>query len=382
MIAAVLGLEGQRVLADEIQLDRLVGGRGQQRRLGQQLGLQRQQIAEDAGQRDRRTSIRGRPRLLERHQLRAAQPAIAVVARLGAHQPQRLRDRAALGLQVVGAPQHHRDGFGQRPAVLGMRVPAADRPAARRPARRRRSGCGTDRSRADCGRSAARRWCAADRRPAPAADSRRPARAMIAGNFVIRRPAAHRAAARRSGSVIAGGIQHLRALARAFGGVADDVQAVRDQRVFQFQQRAPQALDLARPRRPRPARPSARSTADRLRLDQRGERGALLGIGVRLQRAPAVERGLQIEQAAIQPGLGDRRRQIADQRRAGAALGDRAFGRIVRGIEIEVRQIADQPVRPAVAGQAGLLAGHELQRAMGAEMQHRVRRRNPRAIQR
>ena len=50
----------------------------------------------------------------------------------------------------------------------------------------------------------------------------------------------------------------------------------------------------------------------------------------------------------------------------------RALGRVVGGIEVEVRQVADQPVRPAGAGQAGLLAGHEFERAMGAEMQHRV----------
>ena len=70
--------------------------------------------------------------------------------------------------------------------------------------------------------------------------------------------------------------------------------------------------------------------------------------------------------------MGDRRGEIADQRRGRAALGDRAFGRIVGGVEIEVGQIADQPIRPAGAGEAGLLARHEFERAVGAEMQHGV----------
>ncbi len=77
--------------------------------------------------------------------------------------------------------------------------------------------------------------------------------------------------------------------------------------------------------------------------------------------------------------MGDRRRQVADQRRRGAALGDRALGRVVGGVEVEVGQVADQPVGPAGGRQAGLLAGHELERAVRAEVQHRVRRRSPRA---
>ena len=51
--------------------------------------------------------------LVERDQCRAGKPAVAVEARRGADQRQRLRDRRALGLQVVRAPQHDRDGFGK-----------------------------------------------------------------------------------------------------------------------------------------------------------------------------------------------------------------------------------------------------------------------------
>ena len=93
----------------------------------------------------------------------------------------------------------------------------------------------------------------------------------------------------------------------------------------------------------------ARSTAVGLRLDQRREVAcALAASASRVEAAPALDRGLEVEQAAIEAGLGDRRRQVADQRRAGAALGDRALGRVVGGIEVEVRQVADQPVGPAV----------------------------------
>ena len=48
----MLRLVGERVLAHEVLLDRLVGGGGEERGLREQLDLQRQQIAEDARQRD------------------------------------------------------------------------------------------------------------------------------------------------------------------------------------------------------------------------------------------------------------------------------------------------------------------------------------------
>jgi len=109
---------------------------------------------------------------------------------------------------------------------------------------------------------------------------------------------------------------------------------------------------------------------DGLRLHQHCQLGAFGGL--RRQRAPAPDRGLQLVQALVQPGLGHRRGQVADQRGTGAALGDGAFGRVVRRVEVDVGQVGDQPVGPAVATHAALLAGHELQRAMGAEVQHRM----------
>ena len=107
-----------------------------------------------------------------------------------------------------------------------------------------------------------------------------------------------------------------------------------------------------------------------LGLDQPGQCGALADLGIRFQGPPAINGGFQIEQATIKPGRGNRRRQVADQRRTHAALGQHALRRVVRGIEVEVRQIADQPVRPAGGRHARLLAGHEFQRAMSTEMQH------------
>ncbi len=55
------------------------------------------------------TSIRGRVELVERDQFRAGQAAVAVEARPRTEQRQRLPDRRAFVLEIVGAPQHDRD---------------------------------------------------------------------------------------------------------------------------------------------------------------------------------------------------------------------------------------------------------------------------------
>ena len=99
---------------------------------------------------------------------------------------------------------------------------------------------------------------------------------------------------------------------------------------------------------------------------------ALCRIGVWLQRPPAVERGFQVQQSAVQPGAGDRWRQVTDQRGARASLGDHAFGRIIGGVQVEIGQVLDETVRPTLGGHAGLFARHEFQRAMRAEMQHGI----------
>ena len=64
---------------------------------------------------------------------------------------------------------------------------------------------------------------------------------------------------------------------------------------------------------------------------------------------------------------------MRDQRRGGATFRYHALGRIVACIEIEVRQVADQAVGPVGSSKADLLAGHEFQRTVRAEVQHGVR---------
>ena len=109
----------------------------------------------------------------------------------------------------------------------------------------------------------------------------------------------------------------------------------------------------------------------RLGLDQLGELEALVLV-VRAQATETLDRGLEIHQPPIEAGVGDGRGQVAHQGGRGAALGDHALGGVVGGVEIEIGQVADEAVRPAGPGQAGLLAGHELQGAVGAEVQHGV----------
>ena len=94
----------------------------------------------------------------------------------------------------------------------------------------------------------------------------------------------------------------------------------------------------------------------------------------RFQSAPAADRSLEVNKPAVKACLRQGRRQVAYQRGAGAALGDGAFRGVVGGIEIEIRHVADQPVRPALGGEAGLLARHEFKRAMGAEVEDGIGR--------
>ena len=63
---------------------------------------------------------------------------------------------------------------------------------------------------------------------------------------------------------------------------------------------------------------------------------------------------------------------MRDQCRRRAPLGDHALSRVIARIKIEVRQVADEPIRPVCASESDLLARHELQRAVRAEVQHSV----------
>ena len=129
---------------------------------------------------------------------------------------------------------------------------------------------------------------------------------------------------------------------------------------------------------PEPVGIGAAGEVDRLGLvaDQPGELAALGGRR-RASAAPARQAVLELQQALVEAGPGQRRGQVADQHRAGAALGERALGGIVGGIEIDVGQVADQPVGPAIGAEAGLLAGHEFQRARAVPAAPRSARRPP-----
>ena len=150
-------------------------------------------------------------------------------------------------------------------------------------------------------------------------------------------------------------------------GAAGHVQPVRDQRIFELQHRGRQLRHVA----VRVARwhGTVEFKLLGLDLDQVKRLGPFFGPAF-IQIAQAIKRSLEFTQPLVEPGIGHRRRQVGNKRCRRAALGDRAFGRIVGGIEVEVRQIPDQPVGPALARHARLLAGHELERAMSAEMQN------------
>ena len=148
------------------------------------------------------------------------------------------------------------------------------------------------------------------------------------------------------------------------------MQAVRDQRGFDFGEFHADRLDPV-------TRAVERGGGQDVQLaglnhDHLFQVGAL-GVGIRRQAAPAGDGGREVRQAAVETRFGNRRRQVADDGRIAAALGNRRFGRIVGGVEIDVRQVAQEVVRPAITRQAGLFAWHEFQSAMRTEMHDGIR---------
>ena len=117
--AAMLLLIGQRMLANEVLLERLVCRGGHERGFGEQPDLQRHEIAEDP--RDRDHDIDPRPaQCRQGHERCARDASIAVEARHRAHQRKGLSQRPALGLQVVTAPQDQCNRL--RKALAGLQV--------------------------------------------------------------------------------------------------------------------------------------------------------------------------------------------------------------------------------------------------------------------
>ena len=351
------------------------------RGLGEQLGLQRQQVAEDARQGDRRRRCAGG---------RARPAGSARRRRAGRSCRSAARAPISASACAIGPPSLFRLSVphstsatisGQRVAVggdgasssrsacrapsctakaLGMRKgskPCRLRPVGRIAGVRSRSPPGAGRDEAAVERAQQRRRSRGPARAGAsvAASSRRRLRASSsARRRAQRRVGRRRRRAPRSPRAPAARRAPPRP-APAACRRAPPASAPRRRRAG----RAGSACIRARARRrpssrdarrrvagPRPAR-RRRGRAPRPAPGSAGARSPRSARALRLEAAPALERGLQVEQAAIEPGLRDRRRQVADQRRRRAALGDRALGRVVGGVEVEVRQVADQPVRPA-----------------------------------
>ena len=89
--------------ADKVFGLRLIGGRGLVSCFRQKLHLKREQVTEDARHGHHHVDART-TKIVQWHERSTAKPAIAVKSRPRAHQCQRLRDRLALGLEVVGSP--------------------------------------------------------------------------------------------------------------------------------------------------------------------------------------------------------------------------------------------------------------------------------------
>ena len=130
------------------------------------------------------------------------------------------------------------------------------------------------------------------------------------------------------------------------GGLAHHMQAIRDQRVFDFQHIGGELRDACL----RLGAPGGfclrKFEFCRLGLQHAGQVVAF-GLGFRLQAAVTLQRALEIHQALVQAGLRDRRCQVTDQRGRSTALGDGAFRRVVRGVQVHVGQVTDEAVGPA-----------------------------------
>ena len=109
-----------------------------------------------------------------------------------------------------------------------------------------------------------------------------------------------------------------------------------------------------------------------------GDRGGHDGVhdgrtAARVLEAP-VRRNelLELLQPLVQTRVLGGGGEVGDGVRVRAALGDGRLRGVVRGVVVDVGGVADEVVRVAVAGHANLLAGHELQGAVRAEVQHGV----------
>ena len=157
------------------------------------------------------------------------------------------------------------------------------------------------------------------------------------------------------------------------------MQAVGNQGVFQFQHLLTQLLDAfggvqleGRINGQGPSGLHAHQVQlGCLGLHQNHQLTALVFL-IKVQTAPAVDRGFKVGQSRIQARLGHGGREVADQRGCSATLGDGTLGGVIGSVKVEIGQLANHAVWPAQRGHAVLFARHELQSTVGAKVQHRI----------
>mmetsp|Transcript_23767 Transcript_23767/g.42676 ORF Transcript_23767/g.42676 Transcript_23767/m.42676 type:complete len:333 (+) Transcript_23767:2924-3922(+) len=99
---------GQRMGADKVPVQRLVGCRTFQCGLGQHTRLQWQQVTEDPREGHDHVDARA-AKLFQRDQVGTTEPSKAVEPRHAAHQRQRLGNRPTIGFDIVRPPKHQRN---------------------------------------------------------------------------------------------------------------------------------------------------------------------------------------------------------------------------------------------------------------------------------
>ena len=104
--------------------------------------------------------------------------------------------------------------------------------------------------------------------------------------------------------------------------------------------------------------------------DQDLELSALHRVG--RGAAPAGQAVLQLGKPLVETGPGQRRGQMADRHCAAAPFRQGRLGRVVRGIKVDIRDLADQPVWPVRGPHTRLFAWHEFQCPVHPEMQQNI----------
>ena len=121
----------QRMLAHEVLLDRLVELSHELHRAVEEVHLVDEEVAEHAGAGHDDIDARA-AELLKRHRLDLVDAPERVRQRPHAEHPEHLREGLAVGLDVVGAPEHEGDGLGILAAIvlhLAVEKAVDDRPA-------------------------------------------------------------------------------------------------------------------------------------------------------------------------------------------------------------------------------------------------------------